>query len=86
MGLGEDMKQDIQKGECQEIEFMERFPSKAHELAKEIAAFATSNPGTIYIGISDNGKKTGISNNPAKFKDVKDNIVYYDLFLCIHFF
>jgi hypothetical protein len=30
---------------------MERFPDNVRELAKEIAAFATTNVGTVYIGV-----------------------------------
>jgi hypothetical protein len=59
-GLVERLKKDIENGESQEIEFMEDFPSNVHEIAREIAAFATSNPGTIYMGIADNKRITGI--------------------------
>jgi Putative DNA-binding domain len=45
----------LQDGEGQELEFMVRFPDQAHELAKEVAAFGSSNPGTIVLGVSDDG-------------------------------
>ena len=43
------------RGEGQHLEFMERYPQNGHELSKEIAAFASSNPGSILIGVSDDG-------------------------------
>ncbi len=48
------------RGEGQELEYMELFPNKALDLAKEIAAFATSNQGTILIGVSDDGDLIGL--------------------------
>lgn len=52
----------IQQGECQCIEFMESYPLQARELAKEIAAFATSNPGNIFLGIRDDGVVIGLTS------------------------
>jgi len=72
MTLYEEMDIDIQLGESQTLEFIVSFPGNTHELAKEIAAFATSNPGTIYIGIADDGEKIGICNNKEQFNEVKD--------------
>jgi len=48
------------RGEGQELEYMETFPGNTRELAKEIAAFATSNAGTILIGVSDSGELVGL--------------------------
>lgn len=47
-------------GEGQSIEFKREMPSKACDLAKEIAAFATSNDGRILLGIADNAEVVGI--------------------------
>jgi len=55
------LHQDIQKWEGQELEFMQDFPEQASDLAKEIAAFATSNTGTIYIGVDEDRTIVGIS-------------------------
>ena len=48
------------RGEGQHLEFMERYPENGYELSKEIAAFASSNPGTILIGVADDGSLTGL--------------------------
>jgi hypothetical protein len=48
------------RGESQELEYMASFPENVRELAKEIAAFATSNPGTIILGVSDDGELLGL--------------------------
>ena len=58
------------QGEGQTIEFMQSFPEQAHELAKEIAAFATSNADTILIGVNDEGSCVGISACSAKERDL----------------
>lgn len=52
----------IQDGEGQTTEFIEGFPDQAHELAKEIAAFGTSNPGIILLGVNNNGVPVGLKN------------------------
>src|ERR1700730_4264883 len=47
-------------GENQNIEMKEQFPVVARDLAKEIAAFATSNEGTILLGVTDDGEIKGL--------------------------
>lgn len=49
-------------GEGQHVEFMSEYPKNGYELSKEIAAFASSNDGTILIGISDDGELLGLPN------------------------
>jgi ATP-dependent DNA helicase RecG len=49
------------RGEGQSLEFMARYPDNGYELSKEIAAFASSNAGTILIGISDDGAIAGLT-------------------------
>lgn len=61
-GLVTKLKKDIDDWENQEIEFMGEFPKNGHELTKEIAAFATSNPARIYLGISRDKNPIGLSN------------------------
>ena len=39
------------RGEGQRLEYISEFPDQAGNLGKEIAAFATSNAGTILIGV-----------------------------------
>ena len=48
------------QGESQKLEFIERFPDQVRDLGKEIAAFATSNAGTILLGVSDSGDLVGL--------------------------
>ena len=50
------------RGEGQRLEFMERYPENGYELSREIAAFASSNPGTILIGVADDGSLAGLSD------------------------
>jgi ATP-dependent DNA helicase RecG len=50
------------QGEGQALEYMKEFPANTRELAKEVAAFATSNAGTILIGVDNSGDCIGLSN------------------------
>jgi Putative DNA-binding domain len=49
-------------GERQDLEYKERFPAQARDLAKEIAAFATSNSGTILLGVAKSGEIVGLAD------------------------
>lgn len=60
-GLSHDLAVLRARGEGQDLEYMEYFPTNTRELAKEIAAFASSNTGTILIGVSDSGDLIGIA-------------------------
>lgn len=50
------------RGEGQDLEYMEEFPKNTRELAKEIAAFATTNAGVILVGVADSGDLIGLSS------------------------
>lgn len=58
--LSHDLPELRGRGEGQEMEFKQEFPQQVSDLAKEIAAFATSNTGIILIGIKDNGDLVGL--------------------------
>ena len=58
--LSRDLPVLRSRGEGQELEYMEAFPTNTRELAKEIAAFASTNTGTILIGVSDSGDLIGL--------------------------
>ena len=60
------------QGEGQTLEYMKAFPENARELAREIAAFATSNSGTILIGVDNEGECVGI---PAVTPGQRDEIL-----------
>lgn len=57
------------RGEGQDLEYMEGFPTQARDLAKEIAAFATSNPGVILLGVANNGDLVGLSASTPEQRD-----------------
>lgn len=58
--LSHDLPLLRSRGESQELEYIQAFPQNTRELAKEIAAFATSNTGTILLGVSDSGDLIGL--------------------------
>lgn len=47
-------------GENQDLEYKSAFPDQARDLGKEIAAFASSNPGMILLRIGDDGSLIGL--------------------------
>ncbi len=55
-----DYFQIIQHGETETVEFKERFPPNANDVAKEVAAFANSKGGILFIGVTDDKKIIGI--------------------------
>lgn len=71
--LSKDLPILRSRGEGQHLEYKEVFPQNIRDLAKEIAAFATSNKGTILIGVSDSGDLVGI--NGAESQEERDNLL-----------
>jgi hypothetical protein len=67
--LAQDLPALRARGEGQSIEYMRGFPEQARELAKEIAAFASSNAGTILIGVGDDGSLVGLEPVPVSPAD-----------------
>ena len=60
--LSKDLPVLRARGENQDLEYKSKFPQNARDIGKEIAAFATSNHGTILIGVSDDGDLVGIDS------------------------
>ena len=60
--LSEELPLLRDRGEGQYLEFMECYPNNGHELSREIAAFASSNTGTILIGVADDGSLTALDD------------------------
>ena len=58
----EQAKKLIEEGEGEEVEFKESFPG-TEDVARIICSFANVSGGTLIIGVSDDGKITGISGN-----------------------
>lgn len=71
--LSKDLPVLRSRGEGQHLEYKEEFPQNTREIGKEIAAFATSNQGTILIGVSDSGDLVGI--NGADNQEERDNLL-----------
>lgn len=71
--LSNDLPVLRSRGEGQDLEYMDVFPENTRELAKEIAAFATSNTGTILLGVSDSGDLTGLP--AASTASERDNLL-----------
>ena len=63
--LSEELPLLRDRGEGQHLEFMVSYPQSGYELSREIAAFASSNAGTILIGVADDGSLVGLDNVDA---------------------
>lgn len=71
--LSRDLPVLRSQGEGQHLEYKKIFPQNTRDLAKEIAAFATSNQGTILIGVSDSGDLVGIDG--ADKQEERDSLL-----------
>jgi ATP-dependent DNA helicase RecG len=58
--LSQDLAELRARGEGQEMEFKQSCPQQVTDVAREIAAFATSNTGKILFGVEDNGNLCGL--------------------------
>ena len=67
--LSEDLPRFRATGEGQTLEFKEAIPTQAHDLAKDVAAFATSGEGTILIGVADDGSLARLDASTAEDRD-----------------
>lgn len=50
-------------GESTQVEFKDKLPENIQKLAKEIAAFASTEGGRIYLGINDEGEINGVDES-----------------------
>jgi hypothetical protein len=60
--LSKDLPVLRSRGENQDLEYKSEFPPNARDIGKEIAAFATSNNGTILVGVSNDGDLVGVDS------------------------
>lgn len=51
----------IREGEGERAEFKVTFPEQAHDLAKDMVAFANSGGGIVLLGVTDDGEPVGIT-------------------------
>ncbi|WEK37437.1 MAG: putative DNA binding domain-containing protein [Candidatus Pseudobacter hemicellulosilyticus] len=59
----EELRELIEQGEGQQLEFKQSIPSKASELSRELCAFANAKGGRILVGVDDKGKIVGVTLN-----------------------
>lgn len=57
------------RGEGPDAEFKKQFPEQAHPLAENIAAFATSGGGRIFLGIEDDGTTYDLNAKDGSERD-----------------
>ena len=64
----------LRDGESQETEFKSAIPNHATDLCKEIAAFATSNDGFILLGVTDDGRRVGFTDDVERVEGIIRNV------------
>lgn len=64
--IDQDLSQQLltlcQSGESQKLDYKREVPAQARDLAKDIAAFASSGGGLILLGVRDDGSVAGVPN------------------------
>ncbi|PPV04671.1 ATPase AAA [Xanthomonas bromi] len=75
--LSEALPRIAQCGESESVEFKRELPKQVRDLAKEIAAFASSGGGQLLLGVADDGSIPGIANahDPAVRDDFERRVV-----------
>ena len=75
--LSEALPRLTQGGESETVEFKRELPKQVRDLAKEIAAFASSGGGRLLLGVADDGSIPGVTNahDPAVRDDLERRIV-----------
>lgn len=70
-----DLVRLVAGGETDSVEFKSEFPANAVQLAKEIAALASTNGGCILLGVSDDGAIVGLNvADPSEQRALKERI------------
>lgn len=74
--LREILNAALRSGEGQHDEFKEALPDQGHALGREIAAFATSGGGTIFLGVSDASAVIGLAGlgDPESRVDFRERV------------
>lgn len=67
-------------GESQTVEFKRELPAQKRDLAKEIAAFASTEGGTILLGVDDDGTVVGVQG--AQAASVRDDLMARVVGIC----
>lgn len=70
--LSKDLFRLRQQGESQSLEFKRELQKQRDDIAKEIAAFATSGAGVLLLGVGDDGALLGLSD--AKTPEGRDRL------------
>lgn len=71
----EELKAILATGESNTVEFKSDFPKNARGLAKEIAAFGSTEGGRLILGVADDGSITGLAlSTEAERKALRERI------------
>jgi hypothetical protein len=68
--LSEAIDRALKSGEGDSIEFKVGMPGQARDLAKEMAALATSGGGMILLGVTDHGEVVGFAESRERVEGV----------------
>ncbi|MBQ2762573.1 MAG: putative DNA binding domain-containing protein [Candidatus Methanomethylophilaceae archaeon] len=69
------LQDDIFNGESDTLEFKEKIPADTSKIVRTAVAFSNTQGGRIIIGVSDDRKIVGISDDPFKIRDQVVDII-----------
>lgn len=78
--LSQNLPKLCSAGESQTVEFKRELPSQKRDLAKEVAAFASTEGGTILLGVNDDGTVVGVQGGQAA--SVRDELMARVVGIC----
>lgn len=68
LGIVEDVQEAIKIGENDRIEFKRDFNYSKQKVLKSVVAFANTQNGNLYLGVSDNGEIYGVDHELEEYK------------------
>ncbi len=71
--ISESIKKEIEKGESKTVEFVSDSSDIAH-IARTVCAFLNGKGGTVFGGVDDNGKPTGVRNPTRLVQDIRKHL------------
>lgn len=69
LGIIDDVQEAIKIGENDRIEFKRDFLYSKQKVLKSVVAFANSQNGNLYLGVSDNGELYGVDHEIEEYKN-----------------